>query len=71
MGAAVHDRKRNAVAFRADISYQQEIKRDRREHLISSDMITKKSESAQCDRREATGFLRLESRKSSAAGGSI
>ena len=39
------------------ISYQQEIKRERSEHLISPDRITKKSESAQRDRREAAGFL--------------
>lgn len=43
--------------FYADISYQKEIKREQSEHLISPDMITKKSGSAERDRREADGFL--------------
>ena len=49
--------------------YQQEIKRKRSEHLISPDMVTKKSYSAKRVRRAAAGFLSAlchERRKSNA-----
>ncbi len=39
------------------ILYQQEIKRERSEHLISPDMVTKESFSAKRGRRVAAGFL--------------
>jgi len=38
------------------IPYQQEIKRERSEHLISPDMVTKESFSAKRGRRAAAGF---------------
>jgi hypothetical protein len=41
------------------LPYQQKIKRERSEHLILSDMVTKESFSAKRGRRAAAGFLSI------------